>query len=143
MQCMVRQPSTYECSSIVLKPSQIPPDDKQQVPQEIMRDFIAEGVRRINSKGAFRSTIGFAHHETLAEWDSPGLGITLHQFHYYAQNKRKLPEHNFSDEYPCFIGEFATYRLSHNMFGFSPRWRKVGAKRAQQIFDWSFDDGLG
>lgn len=91
-----------------IAPSQIPADDKQQVPQEIMRDFIAEGVRRINSKNAFRSTIGFAHHETLEEWDSPGLGITLHQFHYYAQNKRKLPAHSYSDEYPCFIGEFAS-----------------------------------
>ncbi len=91
-----------------LAPSQIPPADKQTVPQEIMRDFIAEGVRRINARGAFRSTIGFAHHETLAEWDSPGLGVTLHQFHYYAQNKRKLPEHSYAPEYPCFIGEFAS-----------------------------------
>ncbi len=46
-------------------------------------------------------------------------------------------------EGPFRVSEFATYRLSHNMFGFSPRWRKVGAKRAQQIFDGSFDDGLG
>ncbi len=91
-----------------LAPSPIPADDKQQVPQEIMRDFIAEGVRRINSRNAFRSTIGFAHHETLAEWDSPGLGVSLHQFHYYAQNKRKLPEHSYANEYPCFIGEFAS-----------------------------------
>lgn len=91
-----------------LAPSQIPPDDKQQVPQEIMRDFIAEGVHRINARQSFPSTIGFAQHETLAEWDSPGLGVTRHQFHYYAQNKRKLPDHSYSDEYPCFLGEFAS-----------------------------------
>jgi hypothetical protein len=89
-------------------PSQIPPDEKQTVPLDLMRDFIAEGIHRINSRNAFRSTVGFAHHETLAEWDSPALGITLHQFHYYAQNKRKLPVHSYSAEYPCFIGEFAS-----------------------------------
>jgi len=91
-----------------LAPSQIPPGEKQRVPLETMRDFIAEGVRRINSREALRSTIGFAHHETLHEWDSAALGVTLHQFHYYAQNKHKLPPHAFSAEYPCFIGEFAS-----------------------------------
>jgi hypothetical protein len=91
-----------------LAPSQIPPGEKQSVPLEIMRDFIAEGVRRINSRYAFRSTVGFAHYETLHEWDSAALGVTLHQFHYYAQNKHKLPAHTFSDEFPCFIGEFAS-----------------------------------
>ena len=44
-----------------LAPSQIPPDDKQTVPQEIMRDFIAEGVRRINSKNASRSSSETPH----------------------------------------------------------------------------------
>ena len=91
-----------------IAPSQIPADDKQTVPLEVMRDFIADGIRRINARNAFRSTIGFAHRETIDEWDSAALGVTLHQFHYYAQNKSKLPPHVFSDEYPCFVGEFAS-----------------------------------
>lgn len=91
-----------------LAPAQMPPDEKQAVPLEIMRDFIVEGVRRINARGAFRSTVGFAHYATLDKWDSAALGVTLHQFHYYAQNKHALPPHTFFDEYPCFIGEFAS-----------------------------------
>jgi hypothetical protein len=91
-----------------LAPSLIPHNEKQSAPLQIMRDFIAEGVRRINARDAFRSTVGFAHYETLADWDSAALGVTLHQFHYYAQNKSKLPPNVYSGEYPCFIGEFAS-----------------------------------
>jgi hypothetical protein len=88
--------------------SNIAADDKQSVPLDVMRDFIAAGIRRINARQAFRSTIGFAHRETVDDWDSAALGVTLHQFHYYAQNKSKLPPHIWSDEYPCFVGEFAS-----------------------------------
>lgn len=89
-------------------------DENKTVSKKRMLDFIREGIGRINSKRlpdgqtAFRSTVGFAHHSTLFEWDSAGLGITLHQFHFYAQNDGKLPPNVFSAEYPCFIGEFAT-----------------------------------
>lgn len=91
-----------------IAPSQIPPDEKQSVPLDVMRDFIAAGIHRINARQAFRSTVGFAHRETIDEWESAALGVTLHQFHYYAQNKSKLPPHVFSDESPCFVGEFAS-----------------------------------
>ena len=46
-------------------------------------------------------------------------------------------------EGPFRFSEFATYRLSNNMFGFAPRWRKIAPRRAEQIFNGSFDDGLG
>src|SRR5204863_3712491 len=98
------------------------PEENKTVPQEAMLDFLHEGVGRINDKrlpaslssaspsskspSAFRSTIGFAHYDTLFDWDSSALGVTLHQFHFYAQNGGKLPKHIFSFDYPCFIGEF-------------------------------------
>lgn len=86
----------------------------ETVTQDEMLQFLAAGIGRINQRRlpngqpAFRSTVGFAHWDTLQDWDSAGLGITLHQFHYYAQDKRRLPHHHFSAEHPCFIGEFAT-----------------------------------
>ncbi|MCG3161420.1 MAG: hypothetical protein JMDDDDMK_02603 [Acidobacteria bacterium] len=92
----------------------IRPDENKTVTQDEMSAFIAEGVGRINAKRlpdgrqAFRSTVGFAHWDAIRDWDSAGLGVTLHQFHYYAPDKREIPKHNFSDEYPCFVGEFAT-----------------------------------
>lgn len=89
-------------------------EENKTVPQRLMLDFIREGIGRINSRKlsngqqAFRSTVGFAHYDTLFDWDSAKLGITLHQFHFYAQKDGKLPPHIFSNDYPCFIGEFAT-----------------------------------
>lgn len=89
-------------------------EENKTVSQDRMLEFIAKGIGRINARRqsdgtpAFQSTVGFAHHSTLFDWDSAGLGITLHQFHFYAQNDGNLPSHVFSEDYPCFIGEFAT-----------------------------------
>jgi hypothetical protein len=89
-------------------------DSNKTVTQDQMLAFIAEGIGRINARSlpngrqAFRSTVGFAHWDALETWDSAGLGVTLHQFHYYAPDRRKIPRHHYSAEYPCFIGEFAT-----------------------------------
>jgi len=82
--------------------------------REAMKDFIREGTRRINrrldSKGrsAFRSSVGFAHWNSLGRWDAQALGITLAQFHYYAQGNRSLPRHSQLTACPCVVGEFAT-----------------------------------
>lgn len=90
------------------------PEENKTIPLDKMLSFLRRGIGRINHKKtpdgrqAFRSTIGFAHHDTLFDWNSAGLGATLHQFHFYAQKDGKLPPNVFSDEYPCFIGEFAT-----------------------------------
>ena len=84
------------------------------VTRDQMRAFIAEGVGRINSKRLtdgrrmFRSTAGFAHWDAIKSWDSAGLGVTLHQFHYYAPDRREIPGRAFFGDSPCFIGEFAT-----------------------------------
>ena len=84
------------------------------VSQEEMNGFIADGVRRIHSvrlpdgSRAFASTAGFAHWDSLNTWDAPKLGITLHQFHYYAQQNRALPECSSVAVSPCIVGEFAT-----------------------------------
>jgi hypothetical protein len=89
-------------------------DENKTVTLDQMRAFIAEGIGRINAKQlpdgrqAFRSTVGFAHWDAIESWDSAGLGVTLHQFHYYAPDKREIPKHTFSEEYPCIVGEFAT-----------------------------------
>jgi hypothetical protein len=79
-----------------------------------MKEFIAEGVRRINARRlpdgspAFPSSVGFAHWESLGEWGAEALGITLHQFHYYAQNRGDLPDYSSLKTHPCIVGEFAT-----------------------------------
>lgn len=89
-------------------------DKNRTIPRDRMLEFIVEGIRRINAcelpdeMPAFRSTVGFAHFETLDEWDSSGLGIALHQYHYYAQNEDPIPSHRTSAHQPCFVGELAT-----------------------------------
>jgi len=86
----------------------------RSVSQKEMREFIAEGVRRINAKRlpddstAFPSSVGFADWESLDEWEAEELGITLHQFHYYAQRHSDLPEYSDLKTHPCVVGEFAT-----------------------------------
>lgn len=81
------------------------------VPLQAMRDFIAEGVSRINShrqadgSPAFLSTIGFEHRHTAGRWNCDSLGISLPQFHYYPKHNDRLP-HNRQAR--CFIGEVAT-----------------------------------
>ena len=78
-----------------------------------MKEFISEGIRRINAKrlpdgqSAFLSSVGFAHWDSFNKWQAEKLGITLHQFHYYAQQNRKLPVCSNSD-HPHIVGEFAT-----------------------------------
>ncbi len=88
-------------------------DGDRNVSQLEMKAFIAEGVSRINAKrlpdghSAFQSSLGFAHWDSLEKWDAERLGITLPQFHYYAQQNRKLPVCSYSSR-PCVVGEFAT-----------------------------------
>ena len=89
-------------------------DRNRTIPLKRMREFVAAGMDRIRARRlpdgspAFPSTVGFAHYETLADWDSSALGITLHQYHYYAQNRAAVPAHADSAHQPCFIGELAT-----------------------------------
>src|SRR5260221_916956 len=58
-----------------------------------MLDFLAEGVSLINSAG-FKSTVGFGQYATVHTWDSVGLGVTIHQYHYYTQ-PTTLPTSNY------------------------------------------------
>ncbi len=83
-------------------------DANKTVPQSEMLEFILAGIERINNRRAFHSTVGFAHWDAIESWDSIGLGVTLHQYHYYAPDNRKLPGYEYPDESQCFIGEFAT-----------------------------------
>jgi len=86
----------------------------RNVTREEMKAFIMEGTRRINAirlddgSPAFRSSIGFAHRNSIDKWNAHELGITLHQFHYYAQKNRALPSEAHSTGRPCVVGEFAT-----------------------------------
>src|SRR5262249_31898595 len=88
-------------------------DANKTVPQSKMLEFIAAGIGRINNRRlpngdrAFHSTVGFAHWDAIDSWDSIGLGVTLHQYHYYAPDNRKLPGRNYPNLDRCFIGEFA------------------------------------
>jgi hypothetical protein len=89
-------------------------DTNRKVSLKEMKEFIATGVRLINynklsdGRPAFQSSVGFAHWDTLHQWDSAGLGITLHQFHYYAQKNCELPPYWDLQLTPCIVGEFAT-----------------------------------
>lgn len=72
--------------------------------------FIDYGIGIINSYG-FKSTVGYRRSKTIEEWKGAHayLGVTLHQFH-HPNNKLQpsFPEHTFNQQYPRFIGEFAT-----------------------------------
>ncbi len=126
-------------------------DEKQTVPHAAMLEFISDGIARINApkladgRAAFVSTVGFATWKTIREWKAAALGITLNQFHYYAQDNHELPENDFSDELHCCVGEFASasgmtwpelvtagtdQTLAH-------RLRAIGEKGYQSTFLWS------
>ena len=83
-----------------------PPDPQKTVPHADMRTFIDRAARLINGAG-FASTVGFAFHCSLRDWDSPGLGLSLHQFHYYAE-PAAIPRHDFDPRWPIIVGEIAT-----------------------------------
>jgi len=72
-----------------------------------MRAFLKEGVRRVNAAG-FVSTVGFAHWETIKEWETEDWEIGLQQFHYYAQGDADLPDVTEVTSQPCLLGEFAS-----------------------------------
>lgn len=126
-------------------------DEKQTVPHAAMIAFITEGIARINAKklpdgrAAFASTVGFATWKTISEWKAADLGITLNQFHYYAQDNQALPENDFSDELPCCVGEFATAagmswpELVNNRTDqtIASRLRAIADKGHQSTFLWS------
>jgi hypothetical protein len=88
-------------------------DANRSVSRNEMREFIAEGMQRINTKqlpdgcSAFQSSIGFAHWESLDKWDAEELGLTLLQFHYYVQQNCDLPKHSHFGIHLCVVGEFA------------------------------------
>lgn len=119
------------------------PTPERPLAVEDMRAFIREGAALINAlgydatarRGYFRSTVGFAMYHSLfdrpafqdsfgvwrpAGWNSPGLGLTLHQFHHYAQPAMmqngllvphpggRLERNTFDSRWPCIIGEIAT-----------------------------------
>jgi hypothetical protein len=121
------------------------------IPQGEMQEFILAGVERINRRAgpngepAFRSTVGFAHWDAIESWDSIGLGVTLHQYHYYAPDKRKLPGRSYPNLRNCFIGEFATkfQRGWPDLKGqdqtqtISSRLRCVAEKGYHSAFLWS------
>ncbi len=92
------------------------PSDKKVVPLGSMLDFLSEGAARINRAG-LRSTVGFAKHRSMRAWDSPGLGLTLHQWHYYC-DPEVVPDNDMAAHGPCIVGEFPSGRWRG--------WRELG-----------------
>jgi hypothetical protein len=93
------------------RPLFLPPelcDAHKTVPAADMQTFVRDAAGLINQAG-FESTTGFALYQTLEEWNSPGLGLTLHQFHYYAE-PAMLPQEVFDPRWPLIVGEFASAR---------------------------------
>lgn len=88
-------------------------DPRKRLPRTAVQAYLVEGARLIHEAG-LRSSCGFAHHHSLAEWDSPKLGLTLHQFHYYADDCGRpmpLPAHTYDARWPVIVGEIATARF--------------------------------
>ncbi len=81
--------------------------DNKTVSRSDMKAYIRESVARINVRG-FLSTVGFAHWDTIGDWDAEDLGIGVQQFHYYAQGGAELPEAAAVTIQPCLVGEFAS-----------------------------------
>ena len=109
------------------------------VPFESMRGYIRDAVAMINAAG-FRSTVGFAFHRSMHDYDSAGLGITRHQFHHYTGD---LPVHDFDPRWPAFVGEMPT-AFHHGWPGLAPeyddlyaRLRDVECKRYPAAFLWA------
>jgi hypothetical protein len=86
---------------------QRPASPNRTVSREDMRAFLKAAVRRINQAG-FVSTVGFAHWDTIRDWDAEDWEIGLQQFHYYAQGGAALPAAAEVTSQPCLLGEFAT-----------------------------------
>ncbi len=93
--------------------------EKKVVPLAAMQDFVSEGAARINRAG-LRSTVGFAKHRSMKAWDSPGLGLTLHQWHYYL-DPEEVPENDMTAHGPCIVGEFPSARWR--------AWRQLGSQQ--------------
>jgi hypothetical protein len=87
---------------------QKPTSKNRNVSSGDMRAFLKEAVKRVNDAG-FVSTVGFAHWETIREWDTEDWGIGLQQFHYYAQGNADLPAPTDVTSQPCLLGEYATH----------------------------------
>jgi hypothetical protein len=122
-----------------------------KVSRKEMREFITEGLHRVNAweldtgGSAFRSSIGFGHWESLDAWDAENLGITLRQFHYYAQQNRELPCFAGASDRPCVVGEFATaagkdwpdLKILNQDQTVTNRLRCIENKRYPACFLWS------
>lgn len=108
-----RFPDTVYALEIINEPEWCTDDgtwqsDKKVVPLGSMLDFLAEGAARINRAG-LRSTVGFAKHRSMKAWDSPGLGLTVHQWHYYC-DPELVPDNDMASHGPCIVGEIPTAR---------------------------------
>ena len=57
------------------------------------------------NRAGLRSTVGFAKHRSMKAWESPGLGLTLHQWHYYL-DPRTCHKTTWLTFGPCIVGEF-------------------------------------
>lgn len=92
-------------------------DLNHTIPIERMREFLRECARQVNAAG-LRSTVGFQHHSSVAEWnwDRP-LGLTMQQFHYYGHDYgRPAPLPRFDPALPCMIGEIGTSLYAPHMW---------------------------
>ena len=123
----------------------VPRGTRPTLRRTAMLDFLREGVARINSAG-FRSSIGFAHYQTLSAWRSIDLGVRLHQFHYYGAPPI-VESHTFHPDYPIIVGELAT--ASHRRWpelGFEDdlfnRLRHLDSKGYPAAFVWAGQDAM-
>jgi len=101
----LRHPTAVYAWEMINEPDWVTGTGKQ-VSLQHMLDFLAEGVSLINTAG-FKSTVGFGKYATVQGWDSEGLGITMHQFHYY-NSPSHLPPSNYNPQWPLILGEIPT-----------------------------------
>jgi hypothetical protein len=94
-------------------------DANRTVDRAAMAAFIREGAEQIHAAG-FLSTVGFAKYETLQRWRELDLGISLLQFHYYA-DMPVIPPHPGAPQPQLLVGEVAT--AAHRP------WPELGARQ--------------
>ena len=86
--------------------SGVPRASSPTVDLAAMLAFLRDAVAMINGAG-FKSTVGFAHRNTVEAWRSIELEVQIHQFHYYG-DPATIPLHTFNPNRPLVVGEFAS-----------------------------------
>jgi hypothetical protein len=117
-----RFPATIYALELINEPEWCTDDasyqsDKKVVPLASMLEFISEGAAQDQSGWLYARRWGSPNIPSMKAWDAPGLGLTLHQWHYYC-DPEVVPDNDMASHGPCIVGEFPSGRWR--------AWRELG-----------------